>query len=131
MTPSFRNASHVTGHHSAQVGGWCVPALKYCVVKVVLKGLAVRNLLQLLLQLVVCLGAGAAAPPGGRLVGVVPLLLVLAVQVGRLSGRKLHACERCWDEVGGVLERHRRGGVVRGGGVAARSGRVAPSIQTL
>lgn len=88
----------------------CVPARKYCVVKVVLKNFAVRDLLHLLLQLVVRLGAGAAAPPGGRLVGEVPLLLVLAVKVGRLAGRQLHACKSCWVEGGGALGRHRAGG---------------------
>lgn len=70
----------------------CVPAVEDFVVKVVLEGLAVLHLLLLLLQLVVRLGAGAAAPPRGGLVGVVPLLLVLAVQVGRLAGRQLHPC---------------------------------------
>lgn len=60
--------------------------------KVVLEGLAVQDLLLLLLQLIVRLGTGAAAPPRGGLISVVPLLLVLTVQVGRLAGRQLHPC---------------------------------------
>lgn len=60
--------------------------------KVVLEGLAVLYLFLLLLQLIVRLGAGTAPAPRGGLIRVVPLLLVLAVQVGGFTGWQLHSC---------------------------------------
>lgn len=98
-----------------------VPALEYYVVKVVLKGLLVLLLLLLLLQLVVRLGAGAATPFVRRVVSVVPLLLVLAVEVSGFAGGQLHPCKCWWNKGGGALE-HPRG---------CSRGQVAPSIQTL
>lgn len=70
-----------------------IPDLKDFIVEIVLKGLAVFYLLLLLLQLIVGLGTGTAPAPGGGLVGVVPLLFFLAVQVRWCTRRQLHSCK--------------------------------------
>lgn len=68
-----------------------IPDLKDFIVQIVLKGLAVFDLLLLLFQLAVSLGAGTAPAPGGGLVRVVPLLFFLAVQVRWCTRRRLHS----------------------------------------
>lgn len=75
-----------------------IPDLKDFIVQIVLKGLAVFDLLLLLFQLAVSLGAGTAPAPGGGLVRVVPLLFFLAVQVRWCTRRRLHSFKGgvCW-----------------------------------
>lgn len=59
--------------------------------EVILKGLAVRYLLLLLLDLHFRLWASAAPAPRVGLFCSVPLLLVFAVEVGRGAGWQLHS----------------------------------------
>lgn len=58
--------------------------LKHFVVEVILKGFTVLRVLFLFLELLVGLGAGAAAGPMAQLLCLVPLLLLITVH---LSGR--------------------------------------------
>lgn len=59
--------------------------LKDFVVEVILKGLAILRVFLLLLELLVCFGAGAAASPGALLLCLVPLLLLVTFHLGGQS----------------------------------------------
>lgn len=66
--------------------------LKDFIVEVILKGLAILRVFLLLLELLVCFGAGAAASPGALLLCLVPLLLLVTIHLGGQSWRQLHPC---------------------------------------
>lgn len=67
--------------------------LKNFIVEVVLKSLAVLQLLLLLLELLVRFGAGTTSCAGSLLLRLVPLLLLVSVHLSRYPRGQLHPWE--------------------------------------